>query len=97
MSAPTVAELQKLSHAVGDVTCLVSVAAELADAIDVGDHGRTHVLAAVMRALKVQARTAFDLADAHWVAAHRAQLSPLVNAGQDPTLFAGEVADLILS
>jgi len=68
----TVNDLEKLTRAVGDVTCLVSVAADLAESIDAGDHGRTHVLAAVLRALRVQSRAAFDLADAQWMAAVRA-------------------------
>ncbi|ACB35730.1 hypothetical protein Lcho_3474 [Leptothrix cholodnii SP-6] len=68
----TAHDLEKLVRAVGDVTCLVSVAADLAESIDAGDHGRTHVLAAVLRALRVQARAAFDLADAQWMDAHRA-------------------------
>lgn len=68
----TTHDLEKLMRAVGDATCLAAVATDLAESIDAGDHGRTHVLAAVLRALRAQSRTAFDLAESQWLAAHRA-------------------------
>jgi hypothetical protein len=66
------ADLEKLTRAVGDVTSLIAVAADLAEIAEAGDTGQVHVLAAVLRALRVQSRVAFDLADAQWMVAHHA-------------------------
>lgn len=65
--------LDQLRRAAGDVACLAVVAADMAAAVDRGDEARVHVLAAVLRALLVQASALHRQAEAKWVEAIRAE------------------------
>jgi len=65
--------LEKLTKAAGDVCCLAAIAEDLACEVDSGDIGRAHMLAAVVRAVLVQARALHKQADDQWLAAHRVE------------------------
>lgn len=69
----TTEDLERLTRAAGDVACLAAVAADMAAAVDRGDEARVHVLAAVLRALLVQASSLHQQADVQWRAAYRAE------------------------
>ena len=69
----TIEHLDQLRRAAGDVACLAVVAADMGAAVDRGDEARVHVLAAVLRALLVQASALQRQAEAQWVEARRAE------------------------
>lgn len=71
MTAAT--DLQALTRAVGDLCNLAIVAEQLVSEAEAGDTGRVHVLGALLRALRVQARATHSQAEAQWVAAVRAE------------------------
>lgn len=73
MATENVSALERLTRAAGDVACLAVVAADMGAAVDRGDEARVHVLAAVLRALLVQASALQRQAETHWMDVCRAE------------------------
>jgi hypothetical protein len=67
----TAEQLDQLMRSAGDVACLAGVAADMGAAVDRGDEARVHVLAAVLRALLVQASALHRQAETYWMDALR--------------------------